>query len=143
MSQNAAPSINGILETALYVENVEASARWYQDVFGFTELLNDGRLIALNIAPRSVLLLFKKGASNGPNPSPGGIIPPHDGTGKLHFALSIEESQLQTWRVHLERKGVRIEAEIAPPQGGKSLYFRDLDGNLVELATRGLWPNDR
>ena len=136
------PQINGILETALYVEDTAAAARWYQEVFGFAELFNEGRLIALAVAPHAVLLLFKKGASDGPNPSPGGIIPPHDGTGKLHFALSISADDLESWRDLLTSKQIEIEAEIAPPQGGHSLYFRDLDGNLVELATPGLWAND-
>ena len=27
------------------------------------------------------------------------------------------------------------------PRGGESLYFRDPDGHLVELATPGLWAN--
>ncbi|HEX8550283.1 MAG TPA: VOC family protein [Abditibacteriaceae bacterium] len=143
MSENSIPKINGILETALYVDDVEAAARWYQDIFGFAKLFNDGRLIALDIAPHSVLLLFKKGASDGPNPSPGGVIPAHDGSGKLHFAFSISAEELGAWRTHLERNDVPIEAEITPPQGGYSLYFRDLDRNLVELATPGLWENDK
>jgi catechol 2,3-dioxygenase-like lactoylglutathione lyase family enzyme len=143
MSDSQPPRIRGILETALYVDNIEAAARWYSDIFGFPQLFNDGRLVALEVAPHAVLLLFKKGASFGPNVSPGGVIPPHDGTGQLHFALSIARDDLEYWRAHLKTKAVVMEAEIAPPQGGHSLYFRDLDGNLVELATPGLWPNDR
>jgi catechol 2,3-dioxygenase-like lactoylglutathione lyase family enzyme len=27
------------------------------------------------------------------------------------------------------------------PRGGESIYFRDPDGHLVELATPGLWDN--
>ena len=29
----------------------------------------------------------------------------------------------------------------AGPRGGTSLYFNDPDGNVVELATPGLWAN--
>ena len=34
-----------------------------------------------------------------------------------------------------------MESEVTWPQGGRSLYFRDPDGLLVELATPGLWRN--
>jgi catechol 2,3-dioxygenase-like lactoylglutathione lyase family enzyme len=34
---------------------------------------------------------------------------------------------------------VSIEGEMKWPRGGTSLYFRDPDGHLVELATPGLW----
>ncbi len=30
---------------------------------------------------------------------------------------------------------------LGVPGGGTSLSFRDHDGNLVEVATPGLWPN--
>ena len=36
--------------------------------------------------------------------------------------------------------GVPIEAEIAWPQGGHSLYVRDPASNSVELATPSIWP---
>lgn len=136
------PRIDGILETALYVDDNQAVARWYREVFGFVQLWDDGRLIALAIAPRAVLLLFNKGASLDINPTPGGTIPPHDGCGQLHVAFAIPRDEIDAWRESLRARNIPIETEIAPPQGGHSLYFRDLSGNLVELAAPGLWPND-
>ncbi len=35
--------------------------------------------------------------------------------------------------------GVPIEHEQEWPGGGRSLYFRDPDGNSLELITRGTW----
>jgi catechol 2,3-dioxygenase-like lactoylglutathione lyase family enzyme len=36
-------------------------------------------------------------------------------------------------------KGVGIAKEVEWPRGGKSIYFRDPVGNLVELVTPGVW----
>ncbi|MDF2970539.1 MAG: glyoxalase, partial [Microvirga sp.] len=37
-----------------------------------------------------------------------------------------------------ERK-IPIESRVTWPRGGTSLYFRDPDGHVLELATPGLW----
>jgi catechol 2,3-dioxygenase-like lactoylglutathione lyase family enzyme len=91
------------------------------------------------VAERQVLLLFVRGGSTAPNPVPGGTVPPHDGAGQLHVAFAIPADSLGTWERRLAEQGVAVEARVEPPQGGTSLYLRDPDGHLVELATPGLW----
>ena len=39
--------------------------------------------------------------------------------------------------------GLPIEKEISWGSGGKSTYFRDPVGNLVENITKGHWPDRR
>ena len=39
----------------------------------------------------------------------------------------------------LAEQGVETVGEYRWPRGGTSLYMRDPDGALVELATPGLW----
>ena len=93
------PEINGVLETQLWVEDLERSLRFYQEVFGYQQI--DGgpdRLIALSIEDRQVLLLAKKGASREPRVLPGGTIPPIDGEGPSHLAFSISPDQLAAWK---------------------------------------------
>ena len=72
---------------------------------------------------------------------PGGSIPPHDGSGPMHFAFAIAADSLAAWRARLAEAGVEIESEMVWPRGAVSLYFREPDGHLVELATPGLWAN--
>jgi catechol 2,3-dioxygenase-like lactoylglutathione lyase family enzyme len=133
------PILNGVLETALYVGDLERSIRFYKENFQLEVIAGDERFRALSVAGRQVLLLFRKGGTATPVATPGGAIPPHDGDGHLHFALSISASQLKAWEEWLQEKGVQVESKVRWPAGGTSLYLRDPDGHLVELATPGLW----
>ena len=133
------PTVNGILETALYVDDLKRSIGFYQDTFGFEVIGGDDRFCAFSVAGRQVLLLFRKGGTTAPVATPAGAIAPHDGDGQLHFAFSIPASELATWDEWLKGKGVEIESRVRWPAGGVSLYLRDPDGHLVELATPGLW----
>jgi len=94
---------------------------------------------ALDVAGRQVLLLFLKGASDRPNPVPGGVVPPHDADGRMHLAFAVPADDLPAWEGRLGELGVAVESRVQAPRGGTSLYFRDPDGHLVELATPGIW----
>lgn len=131
--------INGILETALYVTDPAVAADFYRRVFGFDTLLESERLVALSVAGRNVLLLFRRGATNAPFATSGGIIPPHGGAGHSHFAFSITADQFEPWKAKLGEAGVPVESIVDWPHGSRSLYFRDPDGNLGELITPGFW----
>ena len=133
------PSCTGILESALYVVDLERSKQFYRNVFEFEILAEDERLCALAVPGRQVLLLFRKGASLQPALLPGGTIPGHDGSGSLHVAFAIPTSERAGWERRLREANIPIESEVAWPRGGHSLYFRDPDQHLIELATPGVW----
>jgi catechol-2,3-dioxygenase len=136
-----APRLNGVLETALYVDDLSRAARFYEEIFGLTPLSQDDRLCALDCGPGSVLLLFARGTTDATVKLPGGEIPPHEGAGRLHFAFAVSKEDLPAWERRLTEFGVAIEARMKWPSGGLSLYFRDPDNNLGEIATPGLWRN--
>jgi catechol 2,3-dioxygenase-like lactoylglutathione lyase family enzyme len=127
------PKLHGILETALYVDDIQRSVEFYKTVFDFQVIDASPRLSAMGVASRQVLLLFKKGAS--------AHLPltPHDGSGQLHLAFAITASELEVWETWLQKCGVAIEERKTWERGGTSLYFRDPDGHLLELATPGVW----
>lgn len=137
------PSVKGILETALYVSDVRKAADFYQRLFGFSVLLESQRLVALDVAGRDVLLLFLTGATNEPFPVDGGIIPGHGPGGKSHFAFAIGSADVDHWQSRLAENQVPVESIVQWPGGASSIYFRDLDQNLVELMTPGFWANYR
>lgn len=133
------PPIEGLLETSLYARDLERTAAFYRDLFGFRALVESPRLIAFDIAARSVLLVFQAGSTEDDVVDARGKIPGHDGRGRLHLALSIASENLDAWRKRLVECNVEIVGEYRWPRGGVSLYIRDPDDALVELATPGLW----
>jgi catechol 2,3-dioxygenase-like lactoylglutathione lyase family enzyme len=134
--------IDRVLETALYVDDMDRAVEFYQRVFGFAVLARSAepdRLTALDIGGTQVLLLCKKGASLQAVVTSGGKIPPCDGSGNSHLAFPVAVSQLEDWEKRLLENGIAIESKVHWERGGQSLYFRDPDGNSLELATPGLW----
>lgn len=142
MNRLSRPALGGVLETALVVENVKRAARFYGEIFGFSVLLQNERLCSLNVKPKQVLLLFQRGGSLEDLQLPGGVLPGGmDAQGRGHMAFAIEEKELEAWRGWLQQNSVSIESTVRWERGGTSLYFRDPDGNLLELATPGVWAN--
>jgi catechol 2,3-dioxygenase-like lactoylglutathione lyase family enzyme len=135
------PRISGVLETSLYVADLDAAVRFYQTVFGFETFLRDHRMCAVGVAPNQVLLLFLRGASTSPSQTPGGTIPAHDAAGNQHLCFAIPRGEVATWARHLQALGIAIESRVTWPRTGTSLYFRDPDGHSLEVACPGVWPN--
>src|SRR5258708_39565581 len=131
--------ILGVIETAIDVEDLDVAVSFYRRLFDFETLMLDERLCAFNVGSRSILLLFKKDSRTAPLKVPGGVIPPHGGKGSAHFAFSITPEELPKWEECLASHVVAIEGRVHWERGGQSIYFRDPDGHLVELATPGIW----
>ena len=129
------PTVQSILETSLYVDDMERARRFYEQVFGLVTMFASERLCALDVNGRSVLLLFRRGMSL----DSGQFGAPHDGSGPLHFAFAVATEDLPAWEERLNLNGVAVEQRTSWPRGGQSLYFRDPDGHLGELATPGVW----
>jgi catechol 2,3-dioxygenase-like lactoylglutathione lyase family enzyme len=134
------PALLGILETALYVDDFARACAFYEQVLGLNSIYRDPRLCAYDVGARGVLLLFLRGQSLQTVQLPGGTIPPHDGHGPVHIAFSIAADDLASWETQLMEASIDIEGRTKWPRGGESIYFRDPDGHLLELATPGLWP---
>jgi catechol 2,3-dioxygenase-like lactoylglutathione lyase family enzyme len=128
------PRTNGVLETCLYVDDVARSVRFYDAILGFRKVGDlEQRGCAMQAGPQQLLLLFRKGASRG-------IKSPHDGSGELHVAFAIAYSDYAAWKSWLEENSIDIEEETTWDGGGRSIYFRDPDRHLIEVATPGTWP---
>ena len=130
-----------VIETCLYVDDLERAARFYEQVLELELLTSDARFRAYDVGGASVLLLFRRGGSVQTQVSEAGSIPPHDGHGPLHICFAVDAGELAAWEARLTQHGVAIEGRMRWKRGGSSLYFRDPDGHLLELMTPGNWPN--
>jgi len=92
------PRVNWILETSVYVES-----------------------------DRSVLLLFKKGATADT-----------DANGAVHIAFGIARSDLPAWERWLKEQDISIELRKMWKYGGEAPHFRDPDGHLLEVVIPGV-----
>jgi catechol 2,3-dioxygenase-like lactoylglutathione lyase family enzyme len=141
MKNDVPPPINGVIETILYVDDLPRATKFYETVLGLKPMVGDPeRFLSIDSGAGRVLLLFKRGGTVEPTPVTGGVIPPHDGTGPHHIAFAIAAADYAAWVKRLKAHGVAIESETQWERGGLSVFFRDPDGHLLELATPGIWP---
>lgn len=133
------PRINGIVESCLFSTDLPRTIRFYQEKIGLRLLESAERFCVFSVADKQVLLIFRSGGKLEPVPTPGGLIPPHEAAGQLHFAFAISKEDFAAWEKHLIAQGIEIESRVSWPNGGQSLYFRDPDNHLAELATPGIW----
>ncbi|TIM63457.1 MAG: glyoxalase/bleomycin resistance/extradiol dioxygenase family protein, partial [Mesorhizobium sp.] len=114
---------SAILESALYVTDLDAAEKFYTDVLGL-DLLGkvDGRHLFFRCGD-GVLLIFNAEATKVP-PAPDARlkVPPHGTVGDGHLCFAASADEIVRWRSHLERKKIAIESEFEWPQGGRSIY---------------------
>ena len=129
---------NGILETALYVDDLERAEQFYGSVLGL-ELISKmpGRHVFFRCG-EAVLLLFNAAATRvalqGSLP-----VPTHGSSGQGHACFRASSEEMDQWIVHLREQDVAIESDFVWPGGGRSVYFRDPSGNSLEFGEPKIW----
>ena len=125
--------ISGIHHVTLLVADVERSLAFYRNVLGMRlieQTVNDDDSNARH---------FIFGDADG-QPMVTCLEYPDLDEGRVgrgsthHFALSVEsEAELNAWKQYLEGKGIPV-TEVMEREGFKSIYLRDPDGHIVEIA---------
>ena len=123
-----------VFETVLYAEDLGAAERFYRMALGLEVIVRGSLLVALRCGG-GVLLIFDPRQSA----VPGREVPSHGASGCGHVAFAARPEDLDAWRQQLREAGVSIEREVDWPEGGRSIYFRDPAGNVIELAPPTLW----
>ncbi len=129
-----------ILESALYVADLDAAEAFYGDVLGLERITKvDARHVFFRCG-QGVLLLFQPDATVVP-PAPDARlpVPPHGTRGQGHLCFAATAAEIDRWKADLQARDVAIEADFEWPQGGRSIYFRDPSGNSLEFAEPRIW----
>ncbi len=134
---NPSMRVTDVLESALYVTDLEAAQSFYTEILGLSFYSKvEGRHLFLRCGHRMVLLFNAEATSvsvGGPADAPV-----HGARGPGHLAFAVPEHEIDRWKENLAENGVEIEREI---QFGKSrsIYFRDPSGNSLEITSPRLW----
>ena len=125
----------GVLETCLYVDDLDAAEVFYTRVLGLPLVgKEEGRHLFFRCG-QGMLLIFNPDKTLAADNE----VPTHGARGPVHVAFAMRADEIDRWREHLRAHGVTIEQEVTWPNGGHSIYFRDPAGNSLELATPSLW----
>jgi catechol 2,3-dioxygenase-like lactoylglutathione lyase family enzyme len=130
---------NAILETALYVDDLDSAEQFYGAVLGL-ELLSKmaGRHVFFRCG-EGVLLLFIAAVTRVA--VPGSLpVPTHGSSGQGHACFRASSEEMDQWLIHLGKHNVGIEADFLwPDSGARSIYFRDPSGNSLEFGEPKIW----
>ena len=129
--------LTGILETALSFDHAdsEATLAFYRETLGLREVASwrEGTVFRLG---SGVLLLFDRELL-AENDSP---VARHGSSGIGHICFRAAPDKYDSMRERLAEAGVEIEHDHEWPEG-RSFYFRDPAGNLLEVANADIWPS--
>ena len=130
----------GILEAALYADDIDAAEAFYRDVLGLERISRVGNRHVFFRCGEGVLLIFNPEETVKP-PAPDAKlpVPPHGMRGEGHVCFRAGEAEIDRWKERLAEHGVALESEFEWPKGGRSIYFRDPAGNSIEFANPKIW----
>lgn len=131
--------IDGILETALYAEDLDAAEAFYGGLLGLERVLRAGnRHVFFRCGP-GILLIFNPAETVKPASDEALPVPPHGATGAGHACFRMDAQAIDLMVEKLNKAGVSIESDFRWPNGARSIYFRDPAGNSLECAEPKLW----
>lgn len=123
-----------VLETVLYVDDLEAAEHFYGEVLGLELDSKKAGIFVFFRLGDGMLLLFRPDVARSNT-----MVPTHGADGAGHVCFAVAEAALDPWKERLGRHGVSVEHEQAWPRGSRSFYFRDPAGNSLELASPRIW----
>lgn len=134
-----ASHVSGILEAAVYADDLDAAEAFYGGALGLPEI---GRVSGRHVFYRcgaTILLVFRAAETRVPSGNAAFPVPTHGATGQGHVCFAVDGAALDALRQALETARIPIEADFRWPNGAQSVYVRDPAGNSIEFAEPRLW----
>lgn len=121
--------LEGIDHVALAVRDVEQSANWYGDVLGFERRYDEmwNGIPTFIAKGNTAIALFPLRKNDSKSASRTGRI------GMLHLAFRTDRKNFLSAQEELKGRGIRFEFQ--DHEISHSIYFRDPDGNQLEITT--------
>ncbi|MCA0206616.1 MAG: VOC family protein [Proteobacteria bacterium] len=139
----AAPSLDGVLEAAIYVDDLDAAEAFYGGLLGLPVVLRQAGRHVFFRAGSTIVLAFRAEATREAPAADNALpVPPHGAEGPGHLCFAASGPDLDRWAEVLAVAGVAIEADFRWPNGARSVYVRDPAGNSVEFAEPKLWATE-
>lgn len=116
-------TILGLNHITFAVSDIQRSTEFYTQVLGARLLLRGEKTVYMDLAGIWLALNYEPGARAAAT--------------YTHIAFSVTAADLDSFRRRLQERGIELRQDRSRnPQEGKSLYFRDPDGHLLELHTK-------
>lgn len=120
-------AIRAIDYTVIFVRDMAAMRRFYEDVLGFPAVRELSPNWVEYRLGENTLTLARPGRTAADAPTP-------NGSAALQLAFKVSASEVDQCAAELTRRGVAL---LSPPTdqpfGHRTLFFRDPDGNLLEV----------
>ena len=128
----------GVLETALYVDDLDAADSFYGGILNLEKVgFAESRHIFYRCGA-GMLLIFNP-AETRIGSQEALSIPVHGTSGAGHICFAATSDGIDEFRTCFENAEIEIERDFKWPNGARSLYVRDPAGNSIEFAEPSLW----
>ncbi|TGP21832.1 MULTISPECIES: VOC family protein [unclassified Mesorhizobium] len=124
---NALKKIRNIDYTVIFARDMKAMRGFYEDVMGFPVHSSLGEGWTAYQVGSCLLALTERSAMFNDATTPAGAL-------SLQLAFRVAPAEVDQCAEALRDKGVAIEMEATDqPWGHRTLFFRDPDGNVLEI----------
>lgn len=121
-------AVKAIDHVEVFVSDIGAAAKWYQDVLGLKEMARWEPEPVMIGAGETKLALFRRNSARAADPKPLQI-----SEGWRRVAWLTDQRGFEAAQEHLRSRGIRFHG---PQDHGmsQSIYFSDPDGNPLEIT---------